>query len=775
MHTLRTNKEKKSSVRFVFLSKYIWVGIGLICVLITIVLWKTTEVGNLEQLSQNVESITEIYASKIEGRMDTINFDLEELAGYGPPNTLEKEDDWDMRSNFYIQNIIGIANIVWLDEDLIVRRVMPTENSEYTINNKINGVQYNFDYTNLIFPVYNDDVIVGFILGNIDVSKLILSVGYEFENDYMIQVFDENQLLASSDNWQQLEVDISAKRDISFNSKTFSFVVTPTKEMVSLNIRNSYFILIFGLLLSIIISGYFITTKRTIKIKTEQIAKNSKRNEIIVEAFQRNFQSNTERFDYILKEIVNLSESKTGFLFSINKDGKSEINTYFSIFTKEKCDHSSLQNIIKENHLIQESLTEMVPVVENNYLSKPNIPKMIICGEEVHRFTAVPVQGINEKHIIVLINKKDDYSRDNTNQISILLTGLWTMFERAEQVNEIEYMSFHDSLTGLYNRRFFEEQLKRLDNPRNLPLSIIMGDVNGLKLINDAFGHKTGDKLLEMIGEIISTSIRGNDIAARWGGDEFTILLPNSGADAAEVLINRIQKKIKSASFEHGKISISFGLDTKKDKEEDINEKFTSAEEFMYQNKLEEINSIRGQTINTIMTTLFEKSIEVKEHSMRVSELSVLIAEKMGLSKTNTNDIKTMGLIHDIGKIVIDLNILDKPGKLTKEERNIIQQHPLSGSRMLNSSHEYSRLAAGVLHHHERIDGKGYPNGIYGDQIPIESKIIAVADAFDAMTAERPYRLTPLSSEDAIAELRKHSGTQFDKTVVNVFVNKVLK
>ncbi len=337
------------------------------------------------------------------------------------------------------------------------------------------------------------------------------------------------------------------------------------------------------------------------------------------------------------------------------------------------------------------------------------------------------------------------------------------------------HMSYHDPLTGLYNRRFFQEQLKRLDNPRNLPLSIIMGDVNGLKLTNDAFGHLAGDKLLKMIGDIISTSIRGNDIASRWGGDEFAILVPSTGAAATEKLISRIHYKIKKASFEYGVVSVSFGSNTKTEEHEDISEIFTSAEVSMYQNKLVEIHSIRGQTINTIMTTLFEKSVAIKEHSTRVSELSVSIAKKLGFSKTNSNDIKTMGLIHDIGKIVIDLHILDKPGKLTDEERKIIEQHSLSGSRMLNSSHEYARLAAGVLHHHERIDGKGYPNGIKGDQIPIESKIIAVADAFDAMTAKRPYRLNPLSSEEAIAELQKYSGTQFDKEVVDVLVNQVLK
>jgi len=382
---------------------------------------------------------------------------------------------------------------------------------------------------------------------------------------------------------------------------------------------------------------------------------------------------------------------------------------------------------------------------------------------------------ITSSEEVKLIDWKNSLLRDTSGNIIGLLSSGEDITELKKKEDELIHISYHDQLTGLYNRRFFEEQIKILDNPRNLPLSIIMGDVNGLKLVNDAFGHNAGDKLLKMIGEIISTSIRGNDVASRWGGDEFTILLPNSGAEAAEKLITRIQKKIQEASFEYGILSISFGAETKQEEQEDIKSILTLAEELMYQNKLVEIDSIRGQTINTIMTTLFEKSPEVKEHSTRVSELSASIAEKMGLSKIKVVDIKTMGLVHDIGKIATDLHILDKPGELTSEERKIIEQHPLSGSRMLNSSHEYSRLAAGVLHHHERIDGTGYPNGLTGEQIPIESKIIAVADAFDSMTAERPYRINPLSIEEAIDELIKHSGTQFDKDIVDVFVNKVIK
>ena len=382
---------------------------------------------------------------------------------------------------------------------------------------------------------------------------------------------------------------------------------------------------------------------------------------------------------------------------------------------------------------------------------------------------------ITSEHEERIIAWDNNILYNSTGEITGVISSGEDVTEIRQKEDELINISYHDRLTGLYNRRFFEEQIKRLDNPRNLPLSIVMGDVNGLKLTNDAFGHKAGDELLKMIGDTILSSIRGNDVATRWGGDEFVILLPKSDAAAAKSLVKRIHTKIKKASFEYGFVSISFGLDTKKGKQEDINEIFASAEESMYQNKLEDFESIPGKAINVIMDILFEKSSVEKEHSTRVSELSVSIAEKMEFSETKIKDIKLMGMIHDIGKIVIDLDILEKPGDLSDEDIIIIEQHSLSGSRMLNSSHEYARLAAGVLHHHERIDGKGYPNGIKGDQIPIESKIIAVTDSFDAMTEERPYRETPLSLEEAIAELQKHSGTQFDKTVVDVFVNKVLK
>lgn len=340
--------------------------------------------------------------------------------------------------------------------------------------------------------------------------------------------------------------------------------------------------------------------------------------------------------------------------------------------------------------------------------------------------------------------------------------------------NEIEYISFHDELTGLYNRLFFDEELKRYDNPRSYPITIMMADLNGLKLVNDAFGHLAGDEYLRLAGKLFAEESRATDVVARWGGDEFSIIMPNSDQIAAKALIKRIQKRIQDMSFEFGEISIAFGYDTKTSEEQDITETFQHAEEMMYYDKNEIIGSVRSATINTILETLFHKSEEIQDHSERVSVLASELAKAMNLPTTRVKDIKTMGRLHDIGKIIIDSSILEKTTELTKDEWNIMKQHPLTGSKMLAMTQEYTRLAPGVLHHHERFDGAGYPNGLKGSEIPIESRIIAIVDAYDAMMSVRPYKKTVFSKEQARVEILRCAGTQFDPKIVSVFVNKVI-
>lgn len=346
--------------------------------------------------------------------------------------------------------------------------------------------------------------------------------------------------------------------------------------------------------------------------------------------------------------------------------------------------------------------------------------------------------------------------------------------ERKKAEKEILYMNYHDQLTGVYNRRFFEEELKRLDTERNLPISVIMADVNGLKLINDAFGHAAGDKLLIKTAEFIKKECREDEIIARLGGDEFVILLPKTSAEEAEKIIRRIKVHSSSIQVQSMELSISFGCETKNTAAQDMNEILKNAEDSMYRDKLFESPSIRGKTIQAIIKSLHEKNKREEQHSQRVSYLCEAIGIAMGQSESEVNELKTVGLLHDIGKIAIDEKILNKPGRLTMEEWNEIKRHPEIGYRILSSVNDMAELAELVLAHHERWDGNGYPKGLKGEDIPLQSRIIMVADSYDAMTSERAYRM-PLSEETVVNELRENAGKQFDPEIVRIFIEKVMQ
>jgi len=345
--------------------------------------------------------------------------------------------------------------------------------------------------------------------------------------------------------------------------------------------------------------------------------------------------------------------------------------------------------------------------------------------------------------------------------------------EKKERQKEILYLSYHDQLTGLYNRRFYEEEIKKLDIEKNIPMTIVMGDVNGLKLINDSFGHVMGDELLKKVAEVIRKGCRAGDIIARLGGDEFVVILPKTDAFEAERIIKGITDLLLGEKVGLIDISISFGYETKNNREEKIEEILKKAEDHMYKKKIFESPSMRGKTIKAIINTLHEKNKREEQHSHRVSALCKSMGEALGLTEKKIQELKIVGLLHDIGKIAIDENVLNKPGKLTDEEWKEIKRHPEIGYRILNTVNDMSDMANYVLKHHERWDGKGYPKGIKGDEIPIASRIITIADSYDAMTSERSYRRA-LPKEVAIGELQKNAGSQFDPELLGVFIEKVL-
>lgn len=339
---------------------------------------------------------------------------------------------------------------------------------------------------------------------------------------------------------------------------------------------------------------------------------------------------------------------------------------------------------------------------------------------------------------------------------------------------ELEFLSYHDQLTGLYNRRFFEEELKRLDNKENLPLTIFMADVNGLKLVNDSFGHAIGDELLKRIATVMLNGCGDNGTVSRIGGDEFVILLPKTDGFKAEEILKRISTLASAEQVSSINLSVSIGFETKYNDEEDIFGVLKKAEDFMYKKKLFESPSMRGKTIGAIINTLYEKNKREEQHSHRVSEYCSYLGRAMKLADGEIQELKTAGLLHDIGKIAIDENILNKPGKLSEDEWEELKRHPEISYRILSSVNDMSEIADYVLSHHERWDGNGYPKGLKGKEIPMKSRIIGVVDAYDAMTSERSYR-SALSKEVAMEELIKNAGTQFDAEIVKIFIEKVIK
>lgn len=334
---------------------------------------------------------------------------------------------------------------------------------------------------------------------------------------------------------------------------------------------------------------------------------------------------------------------------------------------------------------------------------------------------------------------------------------------------ESEYNSTHDFLTGLWNRRQFSTDLQNWKIRSQGEMILMMLDINGLKMINDAFGFTVGDQAIRSIASVLKRECEGFGTPYRIGGDEFAILLGHKTADQAEALKELITERVAAIVTSNVPVSIAVGYAAKKTDEESVDDVIKEAESFMYKRKILDGRSHRNNAIKGILQTLTDKYAIEKRHSDGVSRYAKAIGEALGLSADDLRELSLAGLLHDIGKITVADSILSKPGPLTGEEYEAVKNHASRGYQILRTADEYSDLAIYCLTHHERYDGSGYPSGLKGKKIPLFSRIIAVADAFEAMTAKRPYR-DPLPPERAAGELSNHRGTQFDPEIVDAFL-----
>jgi diguanylate cyclase len=351
--------------------------------------------------------------------------------------------------------------------------------------------------------------------------------------------------------------------------------------------------------------------------------------------------------------------------------------------------------------------------------------------------------------------------------------------DRIKMEKHLEYLGFHDQLTGLYNRRYFENELERLGSSRDYPIAVISTDLDGLKLVNDTLGHSEGDSYLQAGAEVLKSALRASDILARVGGDEFALLLPRTDKVAAEMLVNRIRRQLEQYNLKQKSLplSISLGLAVSESKDYPLEEIYRLADNNMYTDKLQQGKKARAEIVSSLLASLFERGNLAEGERDQVQELAIRLGQALKLPEDHLAGLALFAQVYDLGKVglpdsIIHSSMQNNASNLSDAEREALHRHPESGYRIASSSPELTDVADLILKHHENYDGSGYPLGLKDDAIPIECRILSVAIAYSAMTNPRAYAET-LSHKEALAELKRCAGSQFDPALVEIFANKL--
>ncbi|MFC2040851.1 diguanylate cyclase [Chloroflexota bacterium] len=412
------------------------------------------------------------------------------------------------------------------------------------------------------------------------------------------------------------------------------------------------------------------------------------------------------------------------------------------------------------------------------------------------------VKGEAIGSLIVASRHPNAYSQSHLRLLEQLASQIAMPIENARLYAIVEKKALFDELTGLLNRRALNEAMANETSRHSRyggVFSLIILDLDSFKAYNDNFGHLAGDRLLRQVGNTIKGAIRSVDQAFRYGGDEFAILLPQTNIDAADQVAERVRKRIAS-KVKVGDILItaSSGLATWPVDGIGPDDVIAAADTALYQAKREGGNQIKhapenvptfedttanfrdapdnktSSSIYALAAAVDSRDHFTDSHAKKVCDYAIALAKALKLEPPKVNKLKSCALLHDIGKIGIGARILRKQDKLTPQEWETIKAHPKLGATIAGHSRQLAPCAAGIRHHHENYDGSGYPDGLKGEDIPLEARILAIADAFAAITSDRPYSEAS-SHESALEEIRRGAGKQFDPHLVEVFATVVEK
>jgi len=356
------------------------------------------------------------------------------------------------------------------------------------------------------------------------------------------------------------------------------------------------------------------------------------------------------------------------------------------------------------------------------------------------------------------------------------LATLRDITDRKTIEEKLAFLSLRDSLTGLYNRFFFEEEMRRFGNGRFDPVGVIMCDVDGLKLVNDAMGHHSGDELLLMVSKILRDVFRESDVVARVGGDEFSALLPNTPLPMVGMICNRLEEYVEKFNQDNKTIpvSISIGYAVKNGPSPDMAEVYSKSDDNMYKDKRSRHGTARNRLVQYFIKNMEEGNIVAEGRAERFSRIFTILANNLGMNEYQIRDLLLFAEFHDIGNIGMLQRAALKPGPLNVEELSEMRAHAEIGYRIAQTVPDLVGIAEWILKHHEWWNGKGYPLGLKGEGIPLECRIIAIADAYDSMTHKHSYRKA-MTHEEAEAEIRQQAGTQFDPDLVEKFLEAIKK